>query len=249
MEADIKVFDTLDSTNITLDEMAKAGAPEGTCVVAFCQRKGQGRSGRSFYSPKGGNLYMSFLIRPEDQASFDMITVYAAVATDHAIKKMTGCDCGIKWVNDIYRGGKKVCGIIAKAQDPGKVGGYVIVGIGINLYEDDEVPEDISGIYGSVFGKKCDLAEDAARDRAVELAGQILSRFAYFYDGKRDEEAVMEYRRESIVIGKQVEYISGDSIYSAKVTGIDDHAGIMLDMEGEIRTFRDGEIRIRLTDA
>ena len=248
MEADIKIFDTVDSTNITLSGMAAEGAPEGTCVVAFCQKAGQGRSGRSFYSPPGGNLYMSLLLKPSDRTVFDMITVYAAVSVVQAIGDMLGVRCGIKWVNDIYRGSRKVCGIVAQAHNYGSADEYVILGIGINIYEDENVPAGISKRYGSVTGRSCDIPEDAAKEQAVVLARRIISCFSYYYDGVKNAEAVVRYREGSIVTGKTVEYISGEEVRIAKVAGIDDNAGIMLEIDGETKTYRDGEIRIRLTD-
>ena len=248
MEADIRVYDTVDSTNTRLAALAGAGAAEGTCVVAFCQTSGQGRSGRTFYSPKGGNLYMSLLLRPKDDKVFDRITVFAAVATVKAIRAELGMACGIKWVNDVIKDGKKVCGIVAKAVDHGKPDGYVILGIGINIYRDDHIPEDIAGRYGSIYDRKCDLPEDEAEKEATKLAQRIISEFAYYYDGKRYDEAAEEYRDLSLVIGKGVEYVTGNSTLTARVLGIDDDGGIILETDDGVRTYRDGEIRIKVND-
>ena len=248
MEADIKVFDTVDSTNTVLEEMAEEGAREGTCVVAFCQRAGQGRSGRSFYSPPGGNLYMSLLLRPKNIELFNMITVIAAVATVHAIKDILGVGCNIKWVNDIYRDGRKVCGIVAKAANLGCDDEYVILGIGINIYESDDIPADIVGRYGSVMGAGCDMPDDMARQQAVRLSGSIIDHISYYYDTKKLTEAVEDYRKADFVTGRTVEYLSGNKTFTAKAAGIADDGGIILETDGVRKTFRDGEIRIRLCD-
>ena len=95
MEADIRVIEVVDSTNIRVAALADEGAPEGTCVVAFCQQKGQGRSGRTFFSPEGGNLYMSLLLRPKSEEQTDHITVAAAVAALHlcADKQFLHTEC------------------------------------------------------------------------------------------------------------------------------------------------------------
>ena len=85
METDLIVYDEVDSTNTVLEKLADEGAPEGTCVIALSQTKGQGRSGRSFFSPEGGNLYMSMLLRPDTDERFDKITMAAAVAVSEAI--------------------------------------------------------------------------------------------------------------------------------------------------------------------
>ncbi len=247
MEADIKIFDTLDSTNITLRELANEGAKEGTAVVAFSQRKGQGRSGRTFFSPEGGNLYMSFLVRPHGDTT-DMLTITAAVATVEAVRDITGIDTGIKWVNDIIYHEKKVCGIVAQANDFGGDDFYVIIGIGINIYDSDDVPSDIAAVYGSLMERKCDIDDKAQKEQAVALARKIIDRFFYHYMSGDTATVVDIYRKHCIVIGKTVDYVYADKSISARVLGIDDRGGIILDENGEKRTYYDGEIRIRRRD-
>lgn len=246
METDIRVFEVVDSTNVTLAEMAENGAGEGTCVIAFMQRAGQGRSGRTFYSPEGANLYMSLLLRPAGRP-YDMITVMAAVAVVHAIKRRFGIDTGIKWVNDIIYSDRKVCGIVAKAHDFGGDDPYVVLGIGVNIYESSDVPPEIADTYGSLIKGSCELSREEGRRQAKELASDIIEEFSYYYEDYRKREAVEEYRKHSVVIGRTIEYVSGNDRIRAVVAGIDDDAAIVLDIDGKRQSFRDGEIRIRIT--
>ena len=248
METDLKIFESVDSTNIKLKEYADDGAREGTCVVAFYQSAGQGRSGRTFFSPEGGNLYMSLLLRPRNEDVFGMITTMAAVAVCDSIKDMFGIDTGIKWVNDIILGGRKVCGIVAQAHNIGKDDRYVILGIGINIYDAADVPDDIAGIYGSLTGRVCDLDKDEARSRAVSLAALIIEKFSELYGSDDIYGHIGKYRSRCIFIGESVRYISGDEEVIAKCAGIDDKGGIILDEDGTRHVYRDGEIRIRSLD-
>ena len=248
MEADLKIFDVVDSTNISLARMADEGAAEGTCVVSFSQRFGQGRSGRSFFSPDGGNLYMSLLLRPDDDAVTSMITVAAAAATTGAIRSVFGIDTGIKWVNDIILNDKKVCGIIAQAHNVGEGGYYVVLGIGINIYRSEEVPEDIAGIYGSLFDHACMFSADKRKEDALRLAKEIIRRFSGYYECKGLGRCIDDYRKDCIVTGREVLYVSGDSVTEATAVGITDTGAIILDVGGSRQVFRDGEIRIRIKD-
>ena len=100
-----KRYKDLISTNDTAKETAENGAPEGTLVVADHQSGGRGRAGHTFYSPKGG-IYMSLILRPRF-SDFTLITPAAAVAVCRALESL-GFDCGIKWVNDIYKNGKNL---------------------------------------------------------------------------------------------------------------------------------------------
>lgn len=247
METDIRVIDVVDSTNTVLETYAKQGAVEGTCVLSFCQTKGQGRSGRSFFSPEGGNLYMSLLLRPKDQKVTDLITVMSAVATVRALKRQFDIDAGIKWVNDILYRGRKVCGMVAVAHGIGIDDMHVILGIGVNIYESDDVPDEIADIYGSVLKKRCE-DKNAGHESAIALANVILEEFVSLYEHPDRDSIVDEYRRYSAVIGKEVEYLSGDEAICAVVRDISSDGGIVLETEGNLKTYRDGEIRIRMKD-
>lgn len=248
MEADIKLYDRVDSTNTVLEKLAEEGAQEGVCVVSLFQSKGQGRSGRTFFSPEGGNLYMSLLLRPKEQSVTGMITVMSAVAVLDAINEEFNIKAGIKWVNDIMLGGKKVCGMVAKAAHYGTDDMYVVLGIGINIYENDDVPEDIAGIYGTVTGRKCDLSTDDQRHLAKRLAENIIGRFAAYYEADDPHKAIEPYRAGCIAIGRRVCYMAGDAKMYGVIKGIDDNGGIILDTGDKTVTYTDGEIRLSYDD-
>ena len=248
MEADIREYDTVSSTNIILSEMAEGGAAEGTCVTALCQTQGQGRSGRKFFSPDGGNLYMSLLLRPHDDLKTRMITVAAAVAVTEAIYESFNVNARIKWVNDIIYRNKKVCGIVAQAHNYGLDNMYVVLGIGINIYPAKDVPPDLEGIYGSIIQTACDVPKDQQKAMTRKLAGLVISRFSKYYEQPKDTCLIDKYRDYSIVTGRIVEYMSGRDTIRAKAVGISDEGGIMLEHDGVVKTFSDGEIRIKLAD-
>ena len=248
METDIRIMESVDSTNTEIKKLADKGAPEGTCVMAFEQRRGEGRSGRTFYSPECGNLYMSLLLRCKAGRTFDMITPAAAVATVEGIKDHFGIQTGIKWVNDIILGGRKVCGIIAKAENFGEPDSYVILGTGINIYDPEVIPDDIKDIYGSLFGRKCDLTKDEWMAEAEGLGRAVLNRFIHYYGSDDHKEMIDRYRKYCMFIGKKVRYISGGNEKEAVAVGIDDNASVMLRCDGIVRSYSDGEIRITVED-
>ena len=112
---DVHVFDSVDSTNNVLKDMARNGAPSGTVVIADHQTGGKGRRGRSFSSPKGVGVYLSYLFKPE--SGFDKIanlTSWTAIAVSDAIYNAYGIDSQVKWVNDLLMNRKKICGILTE---------------------------------------------------------------------------------------------------------------------------------------
>ena len=60
----------------------------------------------------------------------------------------------IKWVNDLYYNDKKVCGILCRNLIKHKA---VVIGIGLDLFENKNINEEIKDIAGYIFKDKKDL--------------------------------------------------------------------------------------------
>ena len=129
----LRCVDTADSTNSMLRELARAGAEEGTTLIALRQTAGRGRQGRSFCSPPGG-LYLSLLITPAQLSRPAAITARAGVAAAEAVEAVCGLSCGIKWVNDLVYRERKVCGILAEGLSGLPGGSRVVLGLGLNVH-------------------------------------------------------------------------------------------------------------------
>ncbi len=94
---------------------------------------GRGRLGRRFESPAGKGVYLSLILRPAlSAADAQSATISAAVAVARAVKALCGLELGIKWVNDLYYQGRKVCGILTEAGTDMESGQleWLVVGIG-----------------------------------------------------------------------------------------------------------------------
>ena len=134
--APIYLYNTLESSNRTAKLLALDGAPHGTLVLTAHQSAGRGRLGRRFESPAGKGVYCSVLLRPEmPAANAQTATISAAVAVCRAVKKLCGLELAVKWVNDLYYQGRKVCGILTEAGTDLESGQleWLVVGIGLNL--------------------------------------------------------------------------------------------------------------------
>ena len=241
------VFDTLRSTNDTARELARQGAPEGTVVIAASQTGGRGRMGRSFFSPDGTGLYMSILLRPKLPAEDSLlITTAAAVAAAEALEEISGRSMGIKWVNDIYCGGKKVCGILTEGGygTDGSLA-YAILGIGVNLFAPEGgFPSELAQIADAVFPAKAEK-KGTVKNRA---AAMILEKFLPLYRQLPERMYLAEYRARSVLTDQSVNVLRGDSARPAKVLGIDDHFGLLVRYEddGTEAALSTGEVSVRL---
>ena len=242
-DTDVIFLEEAQSTNTLLKELAAKGAKEGTVLIARRQSGGKGRLGRSFFSYEGG-LYISLLLRPNGSVQSALqITVCAAVATALAIEKITGINCGIKWVNDIYLNDKKVCGILTEgAINPQtQTLSFAVLGIGINIsHPKEDFPEELKDIA-------CSLYEDSAPDGLYpQLCAEIINNFFQLYKAPHDNSYLEEYRRRSILTDKEVTYIKDGENHIAKVIGIDDTAALILEENGETLKLSAGEVSVRL---
>lgn len=238
------VLNNTDSTN-ALCKRLSAEEKEDMLVVALSQSGGKGRLGRSFYSPAGTGIYMSFLLHPRlHAAECTKITTAAAVSAARAIDAVSGKNSLIKWVNDIYIGNKKVCGILTEGGLSGKTTllDYAVLGIGLNLYNPKGgFPHDIEDKAGSVFGKKPPCAE-----KAVEFITAFTEEFFEIYNMFPHNSYMEEYRKRSMLNGKEVSFIKDGKEFFGTVESIDDNAALILKTENETVTLLAGEVSLKL---
>lgn len=247
-DLDLTVLPTAPSTNALVREKANQGCPEGCIIIACEQTAGRGRYGRQFFSPVDSGVYLSLLLRPTayspQQAT--CLTAAAAAAMCQAIEEVTGQQPGIKWVNDIFLHGKKVCGILTEAAVGLETGtlNYMVLGAGVNLYPPAEgFPEEIQPIAGSVLERSCPEAKN-------RLVGEFLNRFWDFYTHPECRTYLEDYRSRSLAIGQNVTVLSAGRAVSAYAYGIDDDFRLLVRYDsGKTEALSYGEIRIQLAES
>lgn len=145
----MEILSVVGSTNDYLKTLSDK--PEGYCVVADGQTEGRGRLSRKFYSPKGQGVYLSVLLKPQiPLEDINFITLCAGAAVHLALSEVCGLNTHVKWVNDIFFEGKKICGILTETSvcAENSVVNSVITGIGINT---GTVAAEVSDIATSVY--------------------------------------------------------------------------------------------------
>lgn len=239
----LDVRKSVSSTNTLAKEMAADGACQGYVLIASEQTEGRGRMGRSFYSPDSTGLYLSLILRPnlnlEDSL---LITTSAAVAVAKAIEKLTGNDVGIKWVNDLFVNGKKVCGILTEASLNIENGGleYAVIGIGINV-NTISFPDNLKSIAGSIFSSK-------PKDKPITslLAAEVLNNLAEAIESLTDKTYLDEYKSRSFLIGQEIIVLKGNESLPAKALDIDDRARLVVEYQNrDQEALSSGEVSVR----
>lgn len=196
-------------TASTNDDLKLLPSPENfTVELAYVQTGGKGSKGRTFVSPYGG-AYFSVLFYPE-KSILPKVTQLAAVAVREAVADLTGRECGIKWVNDLYLDGKKVCGILTESRTLGERTS-VIVGIGVNLFK--------SAIgYGECENKAGYISDKPVNEKMiVEFVKKVVEKIEIKC---KDDSFMLDYDKYSLLKGKTVVFFDGENADKVFVKGI-----------------------------
>ncbi len=213
----VESVDRIDSTNAELLRRLSAGQTHPMVLVAEEQTAGRGRLSRRFESPRGCGVYVSVLLDlPFSAEDALLVTPLAALCVCEAAEELGVADCAIKWVNDVYLHGKKVCGILTQsAVQNGRR--FYVLGIGANV----TVPE--GGFANEIAHTAGALFSQTAPHLREKLVAAVLRRLWAYLPKLQTKKFLKEYRRRLFLIGKQVRVTRGDEVFFATVTGLDDN--------------------------
>ncbi len=238
----LRVLESTSSTNTLLASEA-AELPHFSVVAAGAQTQGRGRLGRSFFSPPDTGVYISILLK-ENITCTDAgrLTTAAAIAACRAIEKCTDAKPAIKWVNDVFVGGRKVCGILTEASincDTGQPD-HMIVGIGFNVYPPEGgFPPELKEIAGSIVTERREGLRSA-------LAAAFLNAFWEIFQTPGDPALFSEYKERCFVLGREIYVIKRNGPIPAKALKLmDDYSLLVRYQDGKKEVINAGEISIR----
>lgn len=231
----ICVFEELASTNTYAKQNAVRSANERSLTVAAAQSAGRGRMGRSFYSPSGSGVYFSVATFQKTLPQALTLTAAAAVAVRRAVQELLGVSLGIKWVNDLFWNGKKVCGILCESVAL-EEGYCVVIGIGVNL-KSAVFPEELADIAGTLG------ADELAR---ADLIAAVYKALLPYLLNSSDTSWLPDYRRYSTVLGREVLWRSGERECAGIAVEIDDEGALLVQSaDGALERLSTGEISVK----
>ena len=230
----------VDSTNTYLKNLAAAGAPAGTWAVADCQTGGRGRLGRRFDSAPGSGIYLSVLLRPAcPPGQLMTLTAQAAVAVRRAIYGATGAEPGIKWVNDLVLGERKICGILTEMSLEAESGlvSYAVVGVGVNCNRSaDSFPPELRDTAGSI------LSQTSRRVDRNALAAAMARELSALPE--LDWRA--EYRAACVNLGRQVQILAPrQPPRRGRALDVGEDASLLVETDAGPERVQSGEVSVR----
>lgn len=236
---DIRIFDTLSSTNDFAKELINSNNfADGTTIIANSQTCGKGRFARTFFSPANTGIYFSTILKislPIHDVS--LITIISAIAVCKSIKKLTNLNTQIKWINDIYLNNKKICGILVEniCDFNNMKSKAIVAGIGINI-STENFPKNIQDKAGSI------MCNELSRNK---LIAEILNNLFNLSKDIYNKKLIEEYKVLSLVLNKKISYIKGDKTYTATAIDINDDGNLVIkDNNNNITILENEEVSI-----
>ncbi|WP_248574692.1 biotin--[acetyl-CoA-carboxylase] ligase [Leuconostoc sp. MTCC 10508] len=239
-DVDLRVFDTIDSTNVYAREKLSSGEiTKNTVIVSESMSAGIGRLGRKFFSPKNTGMYVTFALPlpVETIVNPGRLTTSTAVAVSKMVKEVFDIDLQFKWVNDLLYNNKKVGGILTEAITDFESQQFssLAVGIGMNLATPDVgFPEEISQKAGA-------LTDEMTVSRN-EVVGSLINYFFDMYQDYQDGRYIPQYRKKVVGVGQSVELKRGQMNLTGIIREIDNDGCLVLDTKQGIERINSGEI-------
>lgn len=222
-------FDELPSTNDYVKEKRALG--QDLIVTALRQTGGKGTKGRSFSSEKGG-VYLTKLTFYQDMLAKDAFLVMARAATSVcAVLKTYGLQPLIKWPNDVYVNGKKICGILIENTFSGNKISSSIVGIGVNIC--NKLPEELLNIATTV-------ERETGKIFSVEEATERL------IDELFKQKTMEEYLSFVGYMGQEADLIFSDERVHGRLVSVDCEGGLIVEIDGKQRRLTAAEVSVRI---
>ncbi|MDF7631873.1 bifunctional biotin--[acetyl-CoA-carboxylase] ligase/biotin operon repressor BirA [Erwiniaceae bacterium L1_55_4] len=240
-QPDLDVIPVIDSTNqYLLDRMDQL--PSGHACIAEYQQAGRGRRGRKWFSPFGSNLYLSMYWRLEQGPAAAMgLSLVIGIVMAEVLQSLGAPDVRVKWPNDLYLNDRKLAGILVELT--GKTGdaAQIVMGAGVNLVMRSEGASEINQGW-------INLQEAGVEINRNELAAKIINRLREALPiFERDGLAPFVERWDALdnFINRPVKLLIGDREVHGIARGIDKQGGLLLEQEGEVKSWVGGEISLR----
>jgi BirA family biotin operon repressor/biotin-[acetyl-CoA-carboxylase] ligase len=234
-------LDSIDSTNLEAMRQARAGAPEGLCIVAREQTNGRGRLDRIWQSPKDAGLYFSMILRPHlEMNAWPLITFMTALAVSESLMKACALRADIKWPNDLYVNNRKVCGMLAETVET-VAGPAAVIGIGINLKAESfpaELREQATSV-AEVTG-----AQPDPELILTSLVRAIAERYEFLQTVGGKEHTIREWcAASSYAFDRRVRVALHDEVFEGTTRGLESDGALRVETDGaRVRIIRAGDV-------
>ncbi len=238
-------LDSVDSTNSEAERQLAAGCPVPLIILARAQTQGRGRRGRPWHSPASGNLYSTFVFRPQlEPARMHDFTLWMGLNICELVANFCKIQPGLKWPNDLHVNDRKAGGMLTEARIDADQIRDLVFGLGLNLNgRPQDLPRELQRTATSLAeatGAPVDLNRFAAA-----LIGRVIAAYNQFIEGGYQEKFAELWARYDVLRGRPVSVIQGTRTVTGLATGIDNEGSLLVKLSsGRTERFRAGEVTL-----
>ncbi|MFZ5591615.1 MAG: biotin--[acetyl-CoA-carboxylase] ligase [Bacillota bacterium] len=240
----VHYFNRVESTNVAARDLARRGAVDGTLVVAEEQTGGRGRLERGWFSPAGGGIWCSLILRPPLLPSeVAPVTLTCAVAVRRAIQQVAGLEVQIKWPNDLLLDGRKVCGILTEMSAEMEKVNYIIIGMGLNVnIRTEQFPPELRDAATSLLA--CG-GREYSRCRILQRYLEQMEDLVALWMTEGMEKILAEWKQYCVTLGRQVVVSTVREQFAGLALDVGSQGELIVeDRHGVRRTFWAGEVTL-----
>ena len=223
------------STNDEARRFAFKGASDLSVVLTEHQTSGRGRQGQPWLCPAGEGLAFTLIVRPKEAPTlWSRFALAAGLAIAEGLDSF-GVSSGVKWPNDVWVGGKKICGILVEADS-----GFVVVGVGLNV----NVKAFPNGLSHPATSLALELGEEISREEVlISCLRRLELRLAQI--GSDFEELLDAWSARCVLNGNNVRLDVGGITRTGHVAGVSPQGELLLQTATGIeKILQANEIRI-----
>ena len=238
-------LDEIDSTNSEAERQLAAGSAVPLVILAGAQTAGRGRRGRVWHSPPAGNLYSTFVFRPQlEPARLQDFTLWMGLNICELVANFCRVEPALKWPNDLLLEGRKAGGMLTEARVDADQIRDLVFGLGLNLNgRAADLPRELQRTATSLAdatGAPVDLNRFAAA-----LIGRVLSAYDQFVEGGYRDKFAALWTRFDVLRGRPVSVVQGTRTIAGTAAGIDDEGSLLVRLpSGRTERFRAGEVTL-----
>lgn len=240
----VEVNEVIDSTNAQARRHIFSKEMKAPFLItAEMQTEGRGRRGRTWVSPYGQNIYLSYVMKISNIAQLQALSLVVGLAVLNAIKKQSALDVGLKWPNDVLVNAKKIAGILLEIHGDFPDNCHVIIGVGINLnmLGSSEIDQAWTSLYKET-GRLID------RNRFFAQFVQELISLLAIHASQGFKALHADWEKHHIWTGKAVTLSSASNDVHGIALGVSEQGELRLLVNQHEQIFNAGELSLRLAE-
>tara|TARA_B100001250_G_scaffold410131_1_gene435946 strand:+ start:1875 stop:2852 length:978 start_codon:yes stop_codon:yes gene_type:complete len=241
---DIDIVFQIKSTNLHLLNRLSHNSIHGSVVFAEYQSEGRGRRNKKWVSPIGSGICFSIGWHLEVMPiSLELLSLYMGIAVARSLDSIGIDKVGLKWPNDIIAGEHKIGGILLdiKGESTGPLD--IVIGIGINY----KLPKYLKL---NIDQPITDICSTTRKNISRNMISAILlsNIFEILSDLKvgKNLDLINEWRKYDCYIGREAALILPNQKIIGLLKGIDDQGSLLMQVDGELSSYRSGEVSLRV---